>query len=150
MRTVSVSERCYGYLKEICRAPVRLLIVGNFGPFTEVMKCDSAVNPSLTLPNYVKSDVRWTQSVHSKAHLQNVRGMQVNVLKPKFNCRRPRNLLQPRISPKVKHPSWRFGRRPEESRHRKWSEGKREESLERRGCLLWQTASHHTAEVREK
>ena len=61
-----MSEICCLDLKEICKAPVRLLIVGNVGPFTEVMKCDSAVNPSLTLNKYVKSDVRRTHCVHSK------------------------------------------------------------------------------------
>ena len=38
---------------------------------------------------------------------------------------------------------------PEESKHRRWLVGRREESLETKGCLLWQTASRHT-EIREK
>ena len=31
------SEKCCGDLKEICKAPERLLMVGKDGPFTEVM-----------------------------------------------------------------------------------------------------------------
>ena len=37
-----------GDLKEICSAPVRLLIVGGVGPVTEAMKGDSAFSPSHT------------------------------------------------------------------------------------------------------
>ena len=38
-----------GDLKEICSAPVRLLIVGGVGPVTEAMKGDSEFSPSHTL-----------------------------------------------------------------------------------------------------
>ena len=42
-------EEEVGDLKEICSAPVRLLIVGGVGPVTEAMKGDSAFSPSHTL-----------------------------------------------------------------------------------------------------
>ena len=75
-----------GDLKEICSAPVRLLIVGGVGPVTEAMKGDSAFSPSHT---FVQICLGFFQS---GGHLQNIRGVQVNTVKSKLNSGRPRHL----------------------------------------------------------
>ena len=144
-----MSEKCYckSHLKEICRAPVRLLIVGKVGPFTEVMKCESAVNPSLTLNKYIELDVRQTHSKRSPPKHRRHAGQHAQTEVQLSLAQEP---MTTKNIAKSKTSKLEFGRRPEESRRRRWSGGRREGSLGRRGCLLWQTATHHTAEVREK
>ena len=78
-------EEEVGDLKEICSAPVRLLIVGGVGPVTEAMKGDSAFSPSHTF-------VHMFGVFPTRGHLQNIRGMQVNTVKSKLNSGRPRHL----------------------------------------------------------
>ena len=130
---------------------MRLLIVGKVGPFTELMKCESSVNPSLTWNKYVKSNVRRTHSVSSKrsppkhrmhAGQDDQTGVQLSPARAPMTTKN-------NAKSKTSMQCWMFGQRPEESRRRRWSEGRREGSLVRRGCLPWQTATHHTAEVRE-
>ena len=75
-----------GDLKEICSAPVRLLIVGGVGPVTEAMKGDSVFSPSHT---FVQICLGFFPI---RGHLQNIRGVQVNTVKSKLNSGRPRHL----------------------------------------------------------
>ena len=67
---------------------MRLLIVGKVGPFTVLMKGESSVKPSLTFNKYFDTDI----VLILVSHLQNIRGMQVNVLEFEFHCCRSRHL----------------------------------------------------------